>query len=57
VRLGCHDFHGDRLLVMAVINRTPDSFYDKGRRYSLSDALRAVDVAVADGADIVDIGG
>ena len=57
MRLGCHDFHGDRLLVMAVINRTPDSFYDKGRRYSLSDALRAVDVAVADGADIVDIGG
>jgi dihydropteroate synthase len=42
---------------MAVINRTPDSFYDKGRHYSLSDALRAVDVAVADGADIVDIGG
>lgn len=56
MRLGRHDFHGDRLLVMAVINRTPDSFYDKGRHYSLSDALRAVDVAVADGADIVDIG-
>ncbi|MGH3717690.1 MAG: dihydropteroate synthase [Pseudonocardiaceae bacterium] len=42
---------------MAVINRTPDSFYDKGRNYSLPDALRAVDVAVAGGADIVDIGG
>lgn len=42
---------------MAVINRTPDSFYDKGRHYSLSNALRAVDAAVADGADIVDIGG
>lgn len=56
MRLGRHDFHGDRLLVMAVINRTPDSFYDKGRHYSLSDALRAVDVAVADEADIVDIG-
>jgi dihydropteroate synthase len=57
VRLGCHNFHEDRLLVMAVINRTPDSFYDKGRHYSLSDALRAVDAAVAGGADIVDIGG
>jgi dihydropteroate synthase len=42
---------------MAVINRTPDSFYDKGKHYSLSDALRAVDAAVTDGADIVDIGG
>jgi dihydropteroate synthase len=57
MRLGCHDFPADRLLVMAVINRTPDSFYDKGRHYSLSNALRAVDAAVADGADIVDIGG
>ncbi len=57
MRLGCHDFHEDRLLVMAVINRTPDSFYDKGSQYSLPDALRAVDTAIADGADIVDVGG
>jgi dihydropteroate synthase len=56
VRLGCHDFPAERLLVMVVINRTPDSFYDKGRRYSLSNALRAVDAAVVDGADVVDIG-
>jgi dihydropteroate synthase len=57
MRFGCHDFPADRLLVMAVINRTPDSFYDKGRHYSLPDAVRAVDAAVAGGADIVDIGG
>jgi dihydropteroate synthase len=57
MRFGCHDFPEDRLLVMAVINRTPDSFYDKGRHYSLPDAVRAVDAAVAGGADIVDIGG
>jgi len=57
VRLGGREFRADRLLVMGVINRTPDSFYDKGRNYSLSDALRAVDAAVAGGADIVDIGG
>ncbi len=57
MRLGCHDFHEDQLLVMAVINRTPDSFYDKGSHYSLPDALRAVDAAIADGADIVDVGG
>lgn len=57
MRFGCHDFPADRLLIMAVINRTPDSFYDKGRHYSLPDALRAVDAAVVGGADIVDIGG
>ncbi|MGB6164939.1 MAG: dihydropteroate synthase [Pseudonocardiaceae bacterium] len=57
MRLGCHDFHEDQLLVMAVINRTPDSFYDKGSQYSLPDALRAVDAAIVNGADIVDVGG
>ncbi|WP_199430586.1 dihydropteroate synthase [Qaidamihabitans albus] len=42
---------------MAIINRTPDSFYDKGSTYAFDEALRAVDAAVGDGADIVDIGG
>lgn len=45
------------LLVMAIINRTPDSFYDKGATYDDQPALAAVDRAVHDGADIVDIGG
>jgi dihydropteroate synthase len=45
------------LFVMAIINRTPDSFYDKGATYDDAPALAAVDRAVADGADIVDIGG
>jgi len=45
------------LLVMAIVNRTPDSFYDKGATYDDAPALAAVDRAVADGADIVDIGG
>ncbi|ACU96206.1 dihydropteroate synthase [Saccharomonospora viridis] len=47
----------NRALVMAIVNRTPDSFYDRGSTYDLDAALRAVDAAVADGADIVDIGG
>ncbi|NIJ13377.1 dihydropteroate synthase [Saccharomonospora amisosensis] len=47
----------DRALVMAIVNRTPDSFYDRGATYELDQALRAVDSVVADGADIVDIGG
>src|SRR4051794_13913121 len=42
---------------MAIVNRTPDSFYDKGATFSDDAALAAVDAAVAGGADIVDIGG
>src|SRR5690606_18909684 len=43
--------------VMAVINRTPDSFYDKGSTFALDKAVSAALTAVADGADWVDIGG
>ncbi|HEX6472364.1 MAG TPA: dihydropteroate synthase [Streptosporangiaceae bacterium] len=42
---------------MAVVNRTPDSFFDHGATYAFDAALAAVDRAVAAGADIVDIGG
>ncbi|MCW2902368.1 MAG: Dihydropteroate synthase [Streptosporangiaceae bacterium] len=48
---------GDDLLVMAIVNRTPDSFYDKGATFAREEALRRVDEVVAEGADIVDIGG
>ncbi|HET6500926.1 MAG TPA: dihydropteroate synthase [Amycolatopsis sp.] len=47
----------DRALVMAIVNRTPDSFYDKGSSFADVDALANVDRVVAEGADIVDIGG
>lgn len=47
----------DRALVMAIVNRTPDSFYDKGRTFDPAVALEAVRRAVGDGADIIDIGG
>jgi dihydropteroate synthase len=43
--------------IMAVVNRTPDSFFDRGATYGFDAALAAVGRAVADGADIVDIGG
>ncbi|WP_051107931.1 dihydropteroate synthase [Actinomadura atramentaria] len=46
-----------RRAVMAVVNRTPDSFFDKGATYGFGAALEAVDRVVAAGADIVDIGG
>ena len=42
---------------MAVISRTPDSFFDRGSTHQFGAALDAASQAVADGADIVDIGG
>ncbi|HEY2578432.1 MAG TPA: dihydropteroate synthase [Streptosporangiaceae bacterium] len=42
---------------MAVVNRTPDSFYDHGATYEFGVALDAASQAVADGAAIIDIGG
>ena len=42
---------------MAIVNRTPDSFFDRGATFAADAALRAVDDAVEAGADIVDIGG
>jgi dihydropteroate synthase len=46
-----------QFVVMAIVNRTPDSFYDGGRNVELGAALDAVARAVDEGADIVDIGG
>jgi dihydropteroate synthase len=42
---------------MAVINRTPDSFFDRGATDEFGAALDAASQAVVDGADIIDIGG
>ncbi|WP_309080129.1 dihydropteroate synthase [Zhihengliuella sp.] len=46
-----------RIAVMAIVNRTPDSFYDGGSTYGLRDAVDAALRAVEAGADWVDIGG
>jgi dihydropteroate synthase len=46
-----------RIAVMAIVNRTPDSFYDRGAAWDPAVALDAVDRAVAEGADVVDVGG
>ncbi|MEZ5185371.1 MAG: dihydropteroate synthase [Candidatus Nanopelagicales bacterium] len=54
---GRHSFSDDELLVMAIINRTPDSFYDRGATYAHDAALDRVDQVVAQGAQIVDVGG
>lgn len=55
--LGTHRFEPTELLIMAIVNRTPDSFYDKGASFSDHAAMARVEEAVAAGAQIVDIGG
>ncbi|WP_375502201.1 dihydropteroate synthase [uncultured Jatrophihabitans sp.] len=55
--LGGHDFGDDRPLIMAIVNRTPDSFYDRGETFAFETALQRVRDVVRDGAEIVDIGG
>lgn len=57
VRLGARTVEPDELLVMAVVNRTPDSFYDRGATWAFDAALEAVDRMVGDGADLLDVGG
>lgn len=47
----------DRALVMAILNRTRDSFYDQGATFAEEAAQDAVRRMVADGADVIDIGG
>jgi dihydropteroate synthase len=56
-RLGRHRFAADELVVMAIVNRTPDSFYNKGATFADEPALAAVELAVTSGARIIDIGG
>lgn len=46
-----------KTLVMAILNVTPDSFSDGGNFFLIDDALRQVEKFVAEGADILDIGG
>ena len=57
LRLGRRTFAADALLVMAIVNRTPDSFFDRGATYAEDAALERVDEVVDAGAEIVDIGG
>lgn len=54
---GPRSFGADELVVMAVLNRTPDSFYDRGATYPWEAALARVEQVVAEGADVLDIGG
>jgi dihydropteroate synthase len=55
-RHGNLDLSG-RTLVMGVLNVTPDSFSDGGRFASADDAVAQADRMLAEGADVLDIGG
>jgi dihydropteroate synthase len=46
-----------RVAVMAIINRTPDSFYDRGATFGFDAAVAAAERALAEGADWLDVGG
>jgi dihydropteroate synthase len=56
--LGSHRFDiTTRALVMGILNRTPDSFYDQGEFWDLDAFYRRAEQLVADGADFLDVGG
>ncbi|SEE43120.1 Dihydropteroate synthase [Streptomyces sp. 3213] len=57
LRLGRREFDAHEPVIMAIVNRTPDSFYDQGATFRDEPALARVEHAVAEGAAIIDIGG
>jgi dihydropteroate synthase len=46
-----------RPLIVGILNATPDSFYDRGRYFDLGDALARAEEMVAEGADLIEVGG
>jgi len=49
--------HLNKPLIMGILNVTPDSFSDGGKYTNINDALRQVERMLAEGVDIIDIGG
>lgn len=58
VTLGRHrlDF-ASRVYVVGILNNTPDSFYDRGTHFGLDAALARAEAMVAEGADVIEVGG
>jgi len=48
---------GERTLIMGILNVTPDSFSDGGQFLTLDTALAQAEQMIAEGADIIDVGG
>lgn len=58
LHLGPHPFDiTHRAVVMGILNRTPDSFYDQGTYFGFDEFLRKAEGLVDDGADFLDVGG
>jgi len=58
IKIGTHRFDtSKKTLIMGILNVTPDSFSDGGRFLTIDDAVTHAKKMVADGADIIDIGG
>jgi dihydropteroate synthase len=57
LRWGTRSFGPGEFAVMAIVNATPDSFFDRGRTFGVDAALDRIDQVVDEGAAIVDIGG
>ncbi|HET6964627.1 MAG TPA: dihydropteroate synthase, partial [Acidimicrobiales bacterium] len=58
LRLGPKTYDiASRALVMGILNRTPDSFYDKGKYWDMDQFFRLAERLVGDGADLLDVGG
>lgn len=57
LKLGRFSLPLDRALIMGVLNVTPDSFSDGGRFFDPARALEQANRMIAEGADILDIGG
>ena len=54
---GIHILHGNKPLIMGILNVTPDSFSDGGKFSSLDAAMQQVKLMLSEGVDIIDIGG
>jgi dihydropteroate synthase len=57
LRLGGREFGPHEPVIMAIVNRTPDSFYDRGATFHDEPALARVEQVVSEGAAIIDVGG
>lgn len=58
MRIGARTFDfTTEVAVMAIVNRTPDSFYDRGATFALDRALAHARTQISEGADLVDVGG
>lgn len=59
IKIGETDFNMDQegVLIMGILNITPDSFYDGGQYFEKNSAFKRVEEIIEQGAHIIDVGG